>query len=810
LVGNWIDELLTWDPDNVLGQFRPLHASIKPQDRLQTITRWYEGGGVLVVGYEMFRALIQNKETKSRGAALDEKVHTRVKMELLEGPNIIIADEAHKLKNAKASITTVANQFKSSSRIALTGSPLANNVEEYHTMIDWVAPNYLGPAKEFRFKYVEPIELGLWQDSSSSERRKSLKMLGVLKEDIAPKVHRADMSVLRNDLPPKKEFVIKVPLTEVQRKAYSVYVNSMVSGSVALTKDGQIKQSTLWHWLAVLALLCNHPACFKEKLNERKGDANSQAARIEEMPASKEAAESGEDIEAALNEPIWKVGVSQQLIQDETNLFQAEAVDMKSVNLSYKVKITCQILDAARQVKDKVLVFSQSIPTLNFLEELFAKQGRKFMRLDGKTKMSARQGLTKHFNTGDVEVYLISTTAGGLGLNLPGANRVIIFDFKFNPIQEEQAVGRAYRIGQKKPTFVYRFVVAGTFEDTVHNKTIYKMQLASRVVDKKNPIAHAKKNISDFLFEPRDVEQQDLSNFEGSDPKVLDRILASQKHTNTIRAIVQSDTFEKDDDDKLTAEEEKEVKQLLIDERLKRSDPQAYQELLDKRERIRLRRAAQAAQAAAQASKPVPTAMNSGPHNRAIPTTPQAPPGTAGRPSGQGQAPPMHQRKLNTQGPTVGAGTPKAIGNMPTPISSKLMPSTNPVGAATPKTKPPLNAAPIAGNSGSATSAAIKPPGKGIPDSDSSKDSVPETSSSNQVVTAVSAVSSGAKENQSTPEAVSSLSALPNKNLKDAQLPASYVTPDRPASERVPQLGLPQSPHSSSTSRMTDSESKVR
>ena len=210
-------------------------------------------------------------------------------MELLEGPNIIIADEAHKMKNAKASITSAANLFKSTSRIALTGSPLANNIEEYHTMINWVAPNYLGPAKEFRAKDVEPIELGLWQDSSSTERRRSLKMLGVLKEDIAPKVHRADVSVLRNDLPPKKEFVIKVPLTKVQRKAYSVYVTSMVSGSGnSLTKDGQIKQSTLWHWLAVLSLLCNHPQCFKEKLNERQGDASSQAARVEDAPASKE------------------------------------------------------------------------------------------------------------------------------------------------------------------------------------------------------------------------------------------------------------------------------------------------------------------------------------------------------------------------------------------------------------------------------------------------------------------------------------------------------------------------------------------
>lgn len=778
LVGNWIDELLTWDPGNILGHFRQLNSSVRLQERLQHITQWYEDGGVLVVGYEMFRALIQNKATKSRGAALDEKVHARVKMELLEGPNIIIADEAHKLKNAKASITTVANQFKSSSRIALTGSPLANNVEEYHTMIDWVAPNYLGPAKEFRFKYVEPIELGLWQDSSSSERRKSLKMLGVLKEDIAPKVHRADMSVLRNDLPPKKEFVIKVPLTEVQRKAYSVYVNSMVSGSVALTKDGQIKQSTLWHWLAVLALLCNHPACFEEKLNERKGDATKEAARVEEIPISKEAAESGEEIEAALNEPIWKVGVSQKLIRDETSLFQAEGVDMKSIDLSYKVKITCQILDAAREVEDKVLVFSQSIPTLNFLEELFEKQGRKFMRLDGRTKMNARQALTKQFNTGDLEVYLISTTAGGLGLNLPGANRVIIFDFKFNPIQEEQAVGRAYRIGQKKPTFVYRFVAAGTFEDTVHNKTIYKMQLASRVVDKKNPIAHAKKNVSDFLFEPRDVEQQDLSKLQGTDPKVLDRILASQKKTRTIKAIVQSDTFELDDDDKLTAEEEKEVKQLLVDERLKRSNPQAYQALLVRRERAALRRA--------QASNTVPntTAINPGPHNRVVSSAPQSTP----------------QRGLSTaHGPAIGVKAPTAPGgNTATPGRPQLK----------------MNPASTASNNRNATHAGIQLPGKVTPGLCSPKNPIPETKPSNQNA-AIEA--SGAKDNLNNPKAIS-IASTSNKELEHGQLsergrsPHRHMNSERTrsvVSDRGSQPAPPQNPRSSSTSRISTPESQV-
>lgn len=102
---------------------------------------------------------------------------------------------------------------------------------------------------EFRAKYVEPIQAGLWHDSTGTERRTSLKMLGVLKEDLAPKVHRADMSVLRNDLPPKKEFVITVPLTELQRKAYSIYVRLIGRTSdVSLTKSGNITQTTIWHW----------------------------------------------------------------------------------------------------------------------------------------------------------------------------------------------------------------------------------------------------------------------------------------------------------------------------------------------------------------------------------------------------------------------------------------------------------------------------------------------------------------------------------------------------------------------------------
>jgi superfamily II DNA or RNA helicase len=412
-------------------------------------------------------------------------------------------------------------------------------------------------------------------DSSAHERRKSLKMLGVLKEDLDPKVHRANMSVLRNDLPSKTEFVITVPLTELQRQAYSIYVQSMTEGNAyATTKSGEVTQSTIWHWLAVLSLLCNHPECFNTKLHERREDARKGVASSITTPQSADT-----DLEESgsidMNSSAWKVGVSKDLVQAEAALFN-QAPDMKSVDLSYKVKVLCQILDASKEAGDKALVFSQSIPTLNFLEGLFNRQGRKFARLDGKTKISTRQTSIKQFNIGTTDIYLISTNAGGLGLNLIGANRVIIFDFKFNPIMEEQAVGRAYRIGQKKETFVYRFVAGGTFESSVHNRTVFKAQLASRVVDKKNPLAYVMKKLGDYLFEPTEVAQEDLSKFRGLDPLVLDKILEIQDKEPTIRAIVQTDTFEVDANDNLTTEEQEEVRQMISSEKLKRSDPQKW------------------------------------------------------------------------------------------------------------------------------------------------------------------------------------------------------------------------------------------
>ncbi|KAI9840497.1 MAG: hypothetical protein M1838_004027 [Thelocarpon superellum] len=579
LLDNWWDEFLMWVPsplEQSIGHLRKVHSLLSKEERLRELRAWYDEGGVLLIGYDMYRNLVHNKTTAARKPSLAEEEHGLIKQLLLEGPHIIVADEAHKMKNRDSSISLATSQLRSRSRIALTGSPLANNLEEYHSMIDWVAPGYLGSSAEFRAKYKEPIEAGLYFDSTPAERRFSARRLLVLNRDLDPKVQRADLSVLKSDLPPKTEFVIKVPLTEIQNKAYRLYVSSILSHAA------DVGQTRLLDWLAVLSLLCNHPICFRDKLLER--DEHRRSVALSAAIVLDEITDVGS---APGDAPITKLEMSKAMIEAEMDLLSSVGEGLSSTEHSHKAQVFDQLLDAAVAAGDKTLVFSHSLPTLGYLQGRFDATRRRYCKLTGETKISERQHDTKAFNKGDFDVYLISTRAGGLGLNLWGANRVIIYDFSFNPMWEEQAIGRAYRIGQTKPVYVYRFTAGGTFEDRIYNKSIFKLQLASRVVDKKRPVRHAQRNSTrDHLFDPLPVEQKDLSEVRGKDPLVLDRLLAQVDQDQlAIRSIELTETIHRDDDEALTAEDRQMADQEWRDTQLSRSDPEAYQRLLLQRAR---------------------------------------------------------------------------------------------------------------------------------------------------------------------------------------------------------------------------------
>ncbi|EHK41190.1 hypothetical protein TRIATDRAFT_321436 [Trichoderma atroviride IMI 206040] len=557
LVINWLEEINAWSPEGILGNVFKVESAQSKSNQISTIEYWAEYGGVLVMGHEMF------KRTRAE--------NDNMKQILTDKANIVICDEAHTMKNPDSQLHQVCQDFLTRRRIALTGSPLSNNIKEYYSMINWVAPRYLGPQKEFADIYAEPIERGLDRESSWSEKRKALKMLEVLKMTVAPKVQRATVQVVKHELPPKYEFVLFVKPNPLQEKLYGIYLNEMVAAS---SKTSVVK------FVAQLGVICNHPRCFRQlMLNEKAASKTPKAAQQSVRGPGDE----GTDDESESHGRSTKFPPN----MISTVLKETNGKDIANPELSQKVALLLVVLDQARAMGDKVLVFSESILTLDYLEELFKQQRRAVQRLDGSTPVSKRQGMVKAFNTGkagESEIYLISTKAGGVGLNIQGANRVVIFDFKWNPVNEQQAVGRSYRFGQQKTVYVYRFVIAGSFEEGLQNRSIFKTQLASRVVDKANPIAWGKRNGD--LFKPMATKPaSDLSPFLGQDT-ILDKLIELSKDNGAIRKILSTDTYEEEDPaNELTAEEKKDAQELHDMERLKQTDPEKYRKMYEEKQR---------------------------------------------------------------------------------------------------------------------------------------------------------------------------------------------------------------------------------
>ncbi|KAB5558401.1 P-loop containing nucleoside triphosphate hydrolase protein, partial [Coniochaeta sp. 2T2.1] len=560
LVDNWVDELNIWTPElGSLGLVYKIDRTLANDHRRACVLAWKATGGVLVMGYPMFLGFSKTPEL----------------FEVLgKTPNIVIADEAHKLKGKTSQIHNATQNFQAACRIAMTGSPLTNNVADYYHMISWVAPNYLGPYPEFKQIYETPVT-GLHADSTPGDRRRAVKALNVLRETVSPLVHRMGILSLKDDLPQKKEFILYLSLTPVQLTAYTAFLQHIIYNSEVRERHGG--NTGIWTFVQHLALLLAHPSIYQKRL---KRPPKAERVSVQEVLGD------GTPISPDEEAPAENAG-DLKISEDVKSLLLATVPtrQIQDVNNSFKILILNAILDECKKIGDKVLVFSQHFPTLDFLEEMFRRQMRNYYRLDGKTPINTRQKDVKRFNDDEnTEVYLISTRAGGEGLNIHGANRVVIFDFKYSPMEEQQAIGRAYRIGQTKPVFVYWLIVSETFESSIQNRSVFKTQLASRVVDKKNPISWSKRAVDLFPKDgslpsvpPRDAG---IPAYVGKD-MVLDALLESPKLGKSIRKIMMTETFEEEepDDSVLTADDRKEITEWVAKNHQRVKHPEAQQQL---------------------------------------------------------------------------------------------------------------------------------------------------------------------------------------------------------------------------------------
>lgn len=199
--------------------FQTLNSHESVNDKIQHISKWQNENGVLIMGYAMFRNsvhdILQTDEITD-----DEK---KIKQMLIDpGPDVVICDEGHLLKNDKTSLNDVLSSIRTHRKIILTGTPLQNNLDEYFCMVDFVKPHLLGTRKEFKNRFVNPITNGQYVNSTDQDIQTMKRRSYILHKLLDGCIHRADVSILEPLLLPKNEFIVYVRLTDLQVKLYKV------------------------------------------------------------------------------------------------------------------------------------------------------------------------------------------------------------------------------------------------------------------------------------------------------------------------------------------------------------------------------------------------------------------------------------------------------------------------------------------------------------------------------------------------------------------------------------------------------------
>ena len=493
-VDNWQEELSRWEPPGIvygkwLGRCHALRSGMKVSERIEVLKKWHKEGGVAVVGYQMYASLAgkgpgddaakgkRGKKGKGRG----RRKMQRAWEELVDpGPDLLICDEGHRFKSLGGAQLRALRCVRTQRRLLLTGTPVQNNLMEYYAMVSFVRDGLVGTARQFKQRFVLPISAGLAADATDAMIMRSKKRQAVLFRTLQPCVHRRTARVLLRSLPPKHEFILSVRLAPRQRQLYAKCLRS------------SNRQNGLFAMYQALQQIWNHPHVVR--LNDLRREAHydsmddfivdSDSDDSEDTASSPSPQHSpAPSAPSAPDAPDWEA------IKEE----EAELLADESVTNSGKLCVCMEILRCAVERGESSIVFSQSIATLDVLQTALARHLRlraqhDLLRLDGSTPQQDRMRLINAFNAPKRhsrrgKVMLLSLGAGGVGINLTAATRVVLFDSAWNPALDTQAVFRAYRYGQTREVYVYRLIAHGTMEDKIFARQTAKRQLASGVCD---------------------------------------------------------------------------------------------------------------------------------------------------------------------------------------------------------------------------------------------------------------------------------------------------------------------------------------
>ncbi|BCS24426.1 DNA-dependent ATPase RAD54 [Aspergillus puulaauensis] len=428
LVGNWANELGKWLGQGTITPFA-VDGKASKTELITQLKQWAISSGrsvvrpVLIVSYETLRMYIDTLKDSPVG--------------------LLLCDEGHRLKNKESLTWTALNSLNVQRRVILSGTPIQNDLSEYFALLNFANPDLLGSQNEFRKRFELPILKGRDAAGTEEDRKKGDERLVELSGIVNKYIIRRTNDILSKYLPVKYEHVVFCNLSQFQLGLYKHFIDSPEIKSLLRGKGSQPLKA-----IGLLKKLCNHP-----DLLSLSNDLPGCEHTFPDDYVPLEARGRDRDVRP------WYSG---------------------------KMMVLDRMLARIRQdTNDKIVLISNYTQTLDVFEKLCRSRAYGSLRLDGTMNVKKRQKLVDKFNdpNGEEFVFLLSSKAGGCGLNLIGANRLVLFDPDWNPAADQQALARVWRDGQKKDCFVYRFIATGSIEEKIFQRQSHKQSLSSCVVD---------------------------------------------------------------------------------------------------------------------------------------------------------------------------------------------------------------------------------------------------------------------------------------------------------------------------------------
>uniref|UniRef100_A0A0B7AEL0 Helicase ATP-binding domain-containing protein n=1 Tax=Arion vulgaris TaxID=1028688 RepID=A0A0B7AEL0_9EUPU len=426
----------------------------------------------------------------------------------------LIVDEGHRIKNTHCRLIRELRMYKSTHRLLLTGTPLQNNLAELWSLLNFLLPEIFDDLGSFEAWF----DINCINEAEAEEKIMQQEMakniLSMLHQILTPFMLRRLKSDVDLNIPPKKEILVFAPMTNQQMDFYSALVDrtifklidqkNKVEDIVETTPSGRPKRRSTSNKIDYSLLM--------ETDEEKKSNKSSKPSRRRWKDVEQDEKELESWIQAICNTDSQKIGQEKKLRTSQVTIKMRNVMmqlrkccnhpyllehplDPKTGDLaltdgvittSGKMLVLDKMLTELKKRGHRVLIFSQMTRMLDLIEDFCQIRKHDFCRLDGSTHVDDRRDSMNLFNTknSDKFLFLLSTRAGGLGINLTGADTVIIYDSDWNPQCDLQAQDRCHRIGQTKPVVIYRFVTANTIDQKIIERAAAKRKLEKMIIHK--------------------------------------------------------------------------------------------------------------------------------------------------------------------------------------------------------------------------------------------------------------------------------------------------------------------------------------